>query len=494
MKLVNHKLSMLLLDTKNYRTGPSNNQAEAIAKIVQLQKEKITEMASDIISNGMSPFDITAVSPADEHGFRIVYEGNRRIAALKLLENPNLAGNDLIAGRFERLRPEYLKKPIREITCSEVSDRQTAMLWVDRKQGTNQGGRGTETWGFVANARRRADEGNYDRWLAIVDLLRASGDPMEGIEYQLTEFRIGATIERVLKSPDLSKILGIDFFPDGKIEFENGDSDKGRKLIKAILTDLVDMKPGTNAFYSNEQISAYLIKYNILSVKTADQSHPKRDDSSGNQAGGSKSESNAHPSGRNNQSSGISTTEGEPTGTTPKSARDKSESTNSRVRSPQSQRKTLAPTAPRLKLDIENERLHELYVSLRKLDVEKKTFVCSVMIRVFLDLTLTYFLIETQHPLPAASTARGGMSWLHKSLSLKEKLSAAVSVADPTAQSQTFKPARDGLNPLYPHSIYALHDSLHQIDQPVPTKEAVISAWDAYHPLFQNLYELLKTK
>ena len=495
MKLVDHKVSMLQLDPRNYRTGPAQSQPDAIAKIVEIQGEKIVEMAADIMEFGLSPFDLTAVSLANGEGFRVVYEGNRRVAALKLLENPALAGNAVIQAKIERLRPQYLKAPIRELQCSEISDRETAMRWVDRKQGTGLGGKGTETWGFVANSRRRADGGDVDRWLATLNFLRHSGDTMDGVELAFSQYRIGATIERVLRGPAMFDTLGVRYFPDGRIEFQNGDSKGGRALLRALMSDLVDLRPDTSAFYTNDQIAAFLAAYENAATKKAE--------TKGEPAGiEPTARGNAENAGTEGRDAGSAAVRKAYTAKTKKDDQVKAQSaeakkgaeTSGRVRSPQSQRKTLAPTAAKAKLEIKNERIHELYVSLRKLEVARRTFVASVMIRIFLDLTLTHYLIETAHPLPKELADKGVKNWLNKSATLKDKLSAGLSVADPTGASQVFRNARDGLNKLHSHLVYALHDYVHQIEMHPPTTESVIFAWDSYHPLFQKLYDLLKSK
>lgn len=499
MKLVTPKVVMLQLDPENYRTGPASSQPDALAKIVEIQGDKIVEMASDIVELGLSPFDLTAVSPPDTEGFRVVYEGNRRVAALKLLENPSLARNPSVQAKIEKLRPKYLTRPIRELECSEIADRPTAMQWVDRKQGTGLGGRGMDSWGFVANARRRADGGDVDRWLAALNLLRQNGEPMDGVEAAFTQYRIGATIERVLKSPAMFEVLGVRFFTDGKIEFESGGLERGRVLLATIIKDLVAMRPGTNDFYTNEKSAEFLGAYAHLSAKPAPaasgQDTTSRDTGGGRTGASSPSEGGHPPEKETHHRSNGAGSTGVPGSESSKPELAKKEPARSgRVRPPQSQRKTLAPTGVRHKLDIDNERLHELYVSLRKLKVAGHTFVASVMIRVFLDLTLTHFLIESAQPLPDEIRGRGATDWLHQRVKLKDKLLACLSVADPSGASPVYRGARDGLNSQHPHSIYALHDHVHQIELRSPTPESVIYAWDSYHPLFQKLYELLKSK
>jgi hypothetical protein len=83
------KLSELRLDQKNYRTGPVATQRAAVAAIIEDQKTKLVNLAEDILSIGLSPGEpIWVTRDPDAKGMYIVLEGNRRVAALKLLETP----------------------------------------------------------------------------------------------------------------------------------------------------------------------------------------------------------------------------------------------------------------------------------------------------------------------------------------------------------------------------------------------------------------------
>ena len=82
------KLSELRLDQKNYRTGPTATQRDALAAIIEDQKTKLVNLAEDILNVGLSPGEpIWVTRDIDNPGMYIVLEGNRRLTALKLLRN-----------------------------------------------------------------------------------------------------------------------------------------------------------------------------------------------------------------------------------------------------------------------------------------------------------------------------------------------------------------------------------------------------------------------
>ena len=53
-------------------------------------------MAKDIAAYGLSPIDITAVVKKEGTDHCTVIEGNRRLAAIRLLENPSVTDNQQI--------------------------------------------------------------------------------------------------------------------------------------------------------------------------------------------------------------------------------------------------------------------------------------------------------------------------------------------------------------------------------------------------------------
>ncbi|MDD2484285.1 MAG: hypothetical protein PHQ50_04620 [Eubacteriales bacterium] len=83
-------LSAIRLYLDNPRLSKSESEQEALLKVVEDQKRKLVLLAKDIAKYNLSGLDVIAVFPDEEAGFYRVAEGNRRIAALKLLQNPSL--------------------------------------------------------------------------------------------------------------------------------------------------------------------------------------------------------------------------------------------------------------------------------------------------------------------------------------------------------------------------------------------------------------------
>src|SRR5208282_6080353 len=84
------KIADLLLDLENPRISKAGGQNDALQKILEDQDAKLVALADSIIENGgLNPMDRLLVikSPGND-GKYIVIEGNRRLAAIKILNNP----------------------------------------------------------------------------------------------------------------------------------------------------------------------------------------------------------------------------------------------------------------------------------------------------------------------------------------------------------------------------------------------------------------------
>lgn len=121
-------IDKLLLDSENPRIGGAESQRDALQKILDDQEEKLFALAEHIVDEGLSPIDRLLVLREKEGSDRfIALEGNRRVAALKILVNPHmltsLQTKASLQKRFEGLAKRFDRKEIEPIACFEVAHR-----------------------------------------------------------------------------------------------------------------------------------------------------------------------------------------------------------------------------------------------------------------------------------------------------------------------------------------------------------------------------------
>ena len=107
------RLSELRLDQQNYRTGKTSSQRDAFATIIEDQKDKLANLAEDLLAmGGVSPGEpIWVTRDLNVRGMYVVLEGNRRVAALKILETPALADSTVVEKAFTVLAEQYAENP-----------------------------------------------------------------------------------------------------------------------------------------------------------------------------------------------------------------------------------------------------------------------------------------------------------------------------------------------------------------------------------------------
>lgn len=138
MAIKNLKIGSLLLDQYNPRIPSTSSQREALQQVLDDQQDKLANLAESIVDEGLSPTDnwlVVRSTPSSDKF--IVLEGNRRLAALKILQNPSvLTGLKISNGlqkRFERAAIQFNPNDVEPIRCVEMT-RDEANPWIQRRQ------------------------------------------------------------------------------------------------------------------------------------------------------------------------------------------------------------------------------------------------------------------------------------------------------------------------------------------------------------------------
>jgi len=150
----------LLLDLENPRTGTVKGQADALEAVIKLNAQHFRNMMLSIKENDLDPGDSFYVIADDEdENSYVVVDGNRRLAALKVLNNPVLLdGTKLGESVKKRLRDAAgLFVPIEPISCVVFESREDANEWIERRHGKGLEGEGRIAWGTLESERFQKD-------------------------------------------------------------------------------------------------------------------------------------------------------------------------------------------------------------------------------------------------------------------------------------------------------------------------------------------------
>jgi hypothetical protein len=184
--------------------------------------EKLAALAKDIASFGLNPADRVMVVPDEqEKGRFTVLEGNRRLTAVKLLNDPAVAPTKEWKKRFSRLRPSGYS-PIREIRCTVFDDEETAFHFVELRHLGESGGAGIVPWEPEQKARhdqRLQRRSRHHKALALLDFVRdndeidAETKSFAGQGFPMT------TLDRLLSDTEFRDFLGLKLDRNGEICF-----------------------------------------------------------------------------------------------------------------------------------------------------------------------------------------------------------------------------------------------------------------------------------
>jgi hypothetical protein len=228
----------LELDLTNYRIKPQTDQRSAIRELILLQGEKLSNLAKDIVLIGLSPFDLPMVTESAENPrLYTVLEGNRRVAALKCLHEPDLAKDTGEHRKFVDLNRDYADIAPYELTCSVVQSKEETFEFIRRKHDTGMNGAGTETWTAVMKERAAADRGRGTPTHHALEFVMKNAKltpevraKVEGHKFPIT------TLRRILESTAKVKTT-LGFEADEKARSFATTADKNWTLD--ILTEMV---------------------------------------------------------------------------------------------------------------------------------------------------------------------------------------------------------------------------------------------------------------
>ena len=241
----NRSIKRLHLDLRNPRLGrPAvDTEVEAMARLLKEFGTKIIGLARSIAEHGLNPTESWAI--VHEDGKYVVLEGNRRLVACRLLDNPNKAPDSETAATFERIKRgvrtagSYLNP-----SCVEFEHRADARYWIHLKHHGAGSGEGTAAWGpemvyldQVNSGSSPVEWNEFWYWLEetyehdrpLVDLI----DQARHDQYTL--------MERVY-TWKVKELLGASFTQPGQISVDV-DTEKIKPFIHELITGMLTPQP-----------------------------------------------------------------------------------------------------------------------------------------------------------------------------------------------------------------------------------------------------------
>lgn len=242
-------ISDLLIDAENPRLPqPNIGQRDAQREVARQQQKKLLVLAQDIVTHGLNPADLPIVMPCDERRY-VVLEGNRRLVALKALENPDSmvgAFNAALLSSMRKLSVAYQENPIESIDCLVVKDREEARHWIELRHTGQKEGAGIIPWGSDESARFRARTGKLELHTQVLDFLEHRGHltPEQRRDVPAASFK------RLIGTPELREKVGIDVRHKKLVLL--GNEKQVAKALLHVIDDLSSGKTVTKHIYTKD--------------------------------------------------------------------------------------------------------------------------------------------------------------------------------------------------------------------------------------------------
>lgn len=369
----------LLLDPRNPRIPDSSealSQREVLADLVV--NDKVLELARSIVDNGYYP--VESLIYVEEDGRKYVLEGNRRLAALKLLMSPETAPDKSWERRFRALANRIDPATVRKVKVIKAPSREAAAPVIMSKHTRNQ----VESWSPLMQAkfyRNLVERGLTVDDIALQYSLQVSEitdalqrDAMYTLACSLTlpedvakvvqnprEFPV-TNLERLYKNPKVTEFLGISFDQNKKL-VGNVKAEEFKKGYTKIVTDIATGEIHSRKLNTTSEMQKYLGSFGSQSPDLSKKGSFTAETLAG-----------AAPSRRKTGPAAVATKP---------------------APRPKPISRALIPAA--VTCDVNNQRINDVFNELKKLPVAQYPNAVALMFRSLLEMSLGYYLDRTGH-------------------------------------------------------------------------------------------------
>jgi hypothetical protein len=345
-------ITQLLLDTENPRHDVITNQTEIIKQLIKT--EHILSLAKDIANQGsLSPLEIIGILQTPNSEDYIVIEGNRRVCACLLLNNPELSPTPNLKKQL-RLLNEKNTFPT-ELECIIFDSRESADHWIQLRHEGLQNGIGTKQWDATQIGRYSEKRGRTNANIQAIKLLDFA------IKYGIiskddrSKYSI-TTLQRYLNNPVVRNIFGL----EGKEKLLTKHTVD--TFIKLVERFLLDAETGT--VNSRSKQAEWIDYANTLQKEVSD------------------------PPTSSNEL--IDLLEPKEASNSEKSKDTGKKKQLSREKQDPSKRKYLVPYDVRF--SIKDNTLNRVYLEMRNLEIEGHEFSIAYLFRAFLEASAYLYL------------------------------------------------------------------------------------------------------
>lgn len=452
-ELIDLTLDDLLLDHDNPRIGSVESQIEALQKIINEQEHRLLNLAADIATNGLSPIDLMYViehQEGDEDDPKyVVIEGNRRLAALRLLNNAQLVRRVSMPEPQRKklldLGLKFDRKKIEPIVCALAEGEEESKRWIKLRHTGQNEGVGLVPWEALARERFSGDE----RTSSVYEFALKYGKFSDSELAEITKDFSPTTLGRLIQSPAIRDLLGLSM-SEGKISI-NIQASEVIKPLRRILLDITRGKVDSRNLNTVQKMTDY-----IAGLPQA--AKPDLAKTIAPQLIAEAQIGGAAKSARQPVKKGAA------------------------VRSPRD-RKSVAPR--KVRFVVSETKPNAILYELTRLNASDTPFAAGVLFRVFVELSVDHYC--GAHTIPTREARKDGKG--HVDYNLAKKVALVVehlkTAGVPAKELNPVNRAVQVNNRIF--SIDRLHDFVHH-PTATPSADELKALWDETEKFFERIW------
>lgn len=243
-------LDNILLDTSNPRIRTGTNQQDCIDKVMRKQAQMLT-LVKSIAEDGLGTMPILLYKDPKKKNEWVVKDGNRRITALKILNNPSLCSDITTRRKIEAIRTKNPENIPDTVDCLESSDQKAIAKEILNRHNGAQNGAGQLDWNaylrtvFLLNSGLNGEykrAGQYLFWAESNGIIVDDDFPISNVSRFFNEQNLG--------------LLGFSIDNDQLIP--NMNQEIVRLMATKIITDFGINKKSVREVFEPEKATEYI--------------------------------------------------------------------------------------------------------------------------------------------------------------------------------------------------------------------------------------------
>ena len=216
---------------ENPRHAIAMNEKDTLKKLFEaVGNQYMLNLAEDIKNHGLLGNQQLVVVYKDEIKKYVVYEGNRRVAAIKLLINPSYFDflDKATHDKVEKISKE-ISNPIQEVLCY-ITDEDEAFFIMERLHSGEDKGRGVKAWSSREKDVFKVRRSDKKTLPYLIDFyVKKYCD-----NFDITSVMPFTTIQRIFGNKKIKSEIGLD------INDESTFTESRMKLIVNVSEDIAE--------------------------------------------------------------------------------------------------------------------------------------------------------------------------------------------------------------------------------------------------------------